>query len=383
MSRDDDRGRRRSRDDDDRGRGRDRDDDRGSRRGRDDDRGGRRGGFQYHERSADSYKRRGEQGGSDFDKYLNDAIKMYKTAEGDNTIRILPPTWNDAEHFGYDIYVHYGVGPDNQTYLCLHKMKGEPCPICDERERAQKDGDQEYADKLKPAKRVLVYIIDRNNEKDGPVVWSMPWTVDRDLCKLVVDKRTGELLPIDHPEKGYDVEFERKGKGDRTQYIGLAIARRESDLGNSRWLDQIQEHSIPDSLIFYEYDHIAKVFGGSSGKRSHNRDDDRDRGRGKGDDLDRDQDRQLRELEQRRSKAEDRLSYEAVHEMKYDELCALIDEERLDINPDDSKNDSELADWICEDLKLEKAREAKRHTADDAGAEDKMAAMRNRRRSAE
>lgn len=368
--RDDDRGGRRGRDSEDRG----------SRRGRDDgdSRGSRRGGsYQYQERSADTYKRRGDQGGSDFDKYLSDAIRMYKTADGDNTIRILPPTWKDAEHFGYDIYVHYGVGPDNQTYLCKHKMKGEPCPICDERERAQKDGDQEYADKLKPNKRVLVYVIDRNNEKDGPLVWSMPWTVDRDLCKLVVDKRSGELLPIDHPERGYDVEFERKGKGDRTQYIGLAIARRESDLGNDRWLEQVQENPIPDSLIFYDYDHIAKVFGGSSGGRG--------RGRSNDDDIDAKNDKDLRDLETRRDRSsasskDDELTWDGVHGMTYDELCALIDEERLDIKADDSKNDEELADWICEDLKISKPSkvESRRGPEEDEGNR-KLGEMRRRR----
>lgn len=353
--------------------GRDRDEGR-SRGGRD---SGRSSGFKYQERSPDTYKKRGEQGGGDFDKYLADRIKMFKPADGDNTIRILPPTWDGAEHFGLDIYVHYGVGPDSQTYLCNHKMQNKPCPICDEREKAAKDGDVDYADKLKPTKRVLVYLIDRNNEKDGPIVWSMPWTIDRDLCKLVVDKRSGETLPIDNPDRGYDISFERKGKGDRTQYIGLAVARRESDVGDPKWLDQIQDDPLDSILQFYEYDHIASVFGGSSKRK--NRDD--------GDDLNSRQERGLREVETRGDRErtsrsrEPELSWDAIHSMSFEELSALIDIAVLDIAPDDSKDDEELADWVCEDLKITKepARRESARGGDDVRG--RMDDLRSRRRT--
>lgn len=351
--------------------GRDRDRTRGvGRDSRDEDRGrSRRSGFQYQERSPDTYKKRGEQGGGDFDKYLSDSIKMFKPADGDNTLRIMPPTWEGAEHFGLDIYVHYNVGPDSQTYLCMNKMQGKPCPICDEREKASKDGDIDYADKLKPTKRVLIYMIDRNNEKDGPVVWSMPWTIDRDLCKLVVDKRTGEILPIDNPEVGYDISFERKGKGDRTQYIGLAVARRDSDLGNMKWLDFIQDHPLDTILQFYDYDHIAAVFGGRSAKAS------------KETDLDREQEAGLRSVEGRgrgRSR-EPEMDWESVHSMKFEELAALIDDKSLKIDPDDSKDDDELADWVCEDLDIRKPTARRSAADDDDDMRGKMDKLRSRR----
>lgn len=378
MSREDRNSRDRGGRDEGRGRGRE-EPSRG--RGREDSgRGGRGGsGFKYQERSPDTYKKRGEQGGGDFDKYLSDSIKMFKPADGDNCIRILPPTWDGAEHFGLDIYVHYAVGPDSQTYLCNHKMQNKPCPICDEREKAAKDGDVDYADKLKPTKRVLVFLIDRNQEKDGPIVWSMPWTIDRDLCKLVVDKRSGDTLPIDNPDAGYDINFERKGKGDRTQYIGLAVARRESDLGNTDWLDYIQDNPLDSILQFYDYDHIASVFGGRSAKRG--RDDSET-------DLDRKQNAGLRDAETRgdRERAsrsrEPELDWDSIHSMSFEELSALIEDKDLKIDPQDSKNDDELADWVCEDLKIDKAparRSAAREEPEDARG--KMDALRRRRTS--
>lgn len=372
----------RGRGDEERG-GRSRSDsDRGERGGRDEGRGRSSGGFKYQRRDPDSVKKRGDQGGGDYDKFLEDSVKMYKPHDGDNIIRILPPTWEGAEHFGLDIYVHYGIGADSQSYLCADKMKAEQCPICDERARAVKDGDQEYADKLKPVKRVLVYLIDRNEEKEGVIAWSMPWTIDRDLCKLVVDKRSGEVLPIDDPENGYDIEFERKGKGDRTQYIGLSIARRDSDLGNTKWLQFIQENPLPTVLHYYDYDHIVKAFGGKVEGFE-------DRGNPRKTDLDREQDAGLREVETRgnrdRSRNKDsELSWDSIHEMTFDELCSIIDGERLKIIPDESKNDEELADWICEDMNIQqKAKVSRRAAVEDTDTASKMDQMRSRRRAVE
>lgn len=361
-----------------------RDRERGSDRGgREVDRGGRssgRGGgrFEYKPRDADAVKRRVEQqSGGDFDGYFRDGCKTFKSADGDNIIRILPPTWEDAQHYGFDIWLHYGVGPDEQSYLCLDKMKGEPCPICEERARAAKAKDDDYADSLKPKQRVVVALIDRDHENDGVQMWSMPWGVDKDLLARTQDKRTGEILPLDDPENGYDVEFTKQGKGITTKYVGLQLSRRSSPLGDDSWLDHITQNPIPDCLVFYSYDHIASVFGGASTRTPKAEKDTGGRsGRDAGDD-------DLREVEQRGSARSNRddaePTWDGVHSMKYEELCALIDERALKIKPEDSKDDEELADWICEDLDIKKA-PARRAVAATAETSDRLAEMRNRRR---
>lgn len=400
MSRDDRSSRRgRDEDEDDRPvRRGGRDDDRGGRRGRDDDdRGGRRGGrFEYRQRDASSARKRAESSGKDFDRYLQDVADAYAVNDGDNVVRILPPTWDDAEHYGHDIYVHYEIGPDKGTYLCLNKMKGEKCPICEERKRAQNEGDEEYAKKLEPKKRVLVYVIDRNKEKEGIKVWAMPWTLDRDIVKVSVDKRTGEVLPIDHPDDGYDVMFERTGKGPRTEYVGVSIDRKSSPLDNDKALDFAQEHPLPSLLKFYPYDHIASVFDGGSppaGGRDRRRDDDgdddrhgsghsrSDRGgrdrddrgagrRGDGDDR----------RDKRSSAQEDEHTWESIHEMNYDELCDLVDSQKLDIDPDKAKTDEDLADWICEEMKIDQPRKRSRDDDDDDGRSDARRRLDSMRR---
>lgn len=344
--------------------------------------GGRGGSrHEYQSRSADTMRKRGEQSGNDYDKYLSDTVHMFKCEGGDNVIRFLPPTWPKPEHFGYDIYVHYGIGPDNQTYLCLDKMKGEDCPICEERARAQKDGDEDYAKKLEPKKRVLVYLLDRNNEKAGAQAWAMPWTLDRDICKISVDKRSGDVLELDNPDEGYDVEFEKKGSKDRTEYLGVAISRRSSPLDNDKALDFIDANPLPDILQYYDYDHIQKVFGGGGGSE-----DTRSPKRGRDDDdLDQKQERDLRKVEERSSRSsrnhDQQYSWSAIHEMSYDELCSVIDEQKLEIDPEKSKDDEDLADWICEEMKIkdEPAPPARRSSREEP-AEDSRSRLNRLRK---
>ena len=421
-SRDDDdrggRGRERSsRDDDDRderparGRSRDDDDDRGGRSMRD---AGRSGGFRYEPRSAESLKKRADRGARDFDSIFVDGTPVYKVNDGDNTVRFLPPTWTDPkpDHYGFDVWVHYQVGPDKQSYLCLSKMLGKPCPVCEERIVALDDGDENYAKELAPRRRVVAYILDREEPKEGAQAFAMAQTLDRDIVAITVDKKTGEALPIDDPENGYDVDFTKKGTKMNTEYLGVAIARRESALGSNKAMEYAIAHPIPDILNYYDYDHIKKTFGGGGGSapaRRNDRDDERDddrpaRGRSSSRDDDepprrggRDRDREDEPSGRRSSSRDDsdgpsrrrssrdeepELDWTSIHAMTGPELEAIVESKRLKINPNKAESDDELADWICADLDLAKpsGRRAARDEPADEGSSRLSEMRRNRER---
>jgi len=224
--------------------------------------------FKYKKRSTEAVDRRGKQKAGKYDSIFSEGVTMFSPAKGDNILRIMPGTFEGSdEHYGMDVYVHYGVGTDNQSYLCPNKMLDKPCPICEELARVQNGGDDDYIRELKPTKRVLVYVIDRENEKEGPKVWSMPWTIDRDLALASKDKKTGEVLLIDDPENGYDISFTKEGAGVKTKYNALGIDRRDSFLSDDEkteeeWLDFIVENPLDKLLNYYDYDRIAKVFNG-------------------------------------------------------------------------------------------------------------------------
>jgi len=224
--------------------------------------------FQYQQRTREDVKRRANQSGGLFDSLFKAQFSTFTPKEGKNQVRILPATWDKPTHYGMDVFVHYGIGSDNQSYLCLDATKGEKCPICEERKQADRAGDSDYAKSLQATKRVLVWVINRGAESDGPQLWSMPWTIDRDINSLTLEEEGG-ILAMDDPEDGYDVHITRTGTGLKTKYL-VKIARRASPLADDpdkaqEWLDFIVENPLPEVLQCFDYDHIASV---AQGKKS-------------------------------------------------------------------------------------------------------------------
>lgn len=224
--------------------------------------------FTYQQRDSATVKARANQRGSEFDSLYKDGIKIYKVKEGKNKVRILPPTWDSASHFGYDVYINYGIGINEQAYLSLSEMQGKPDPLAEARKKAERSGDRDLADSLKPTKRVAYFLIDRMDEDEGPQLWIAPWTIDRSLCALSTDEETGESLMLDNPEDGNDIVFYKEGSGLGTKYPAekmriMKPSRLSEDEGlEEEWLDFITQNPIPECLNFYDYDHIAAAFDG-------------------------------------------------------------------------------------------------------------------------
>ena len=68
--------------------------------------------------------------------------------------------------------------------------------------------------------------------------------------------------------------------------------------------------------------------------------------------------------------------------MTVQELEDLIDQEKLDINPTEAKDDEDLADWICETMKLKKSErktERRSTSRDDDGGDDSASRLRKMR----
>lgn len=255
----------------------------------------KRGGFHYRERKAEEVKARAEQTGGRYDSYLQSNIDMFRPKQGDNNIRFLPPTWENEDHYGYEIYLHSYVGADGSSYLCPLKMKQEKCPICLASKEAKDNGEEEEARGLSPTKRVLAWILDRD-EGDNPIIYSMPWTTDRDIAALCYNKKTGKVIPIDHPDKGYDVSFKRQGQGLTTKYFGTQIDRDPSPISSNEKtqdeiLDFVSENPIPDILKFYDYEHLENVISGTA--------------ESKDEDLDEEEEKSTRRPSSRKSRDED------------------------------------------------------------------------------
>lgn len=238
--------------------------------------------FKYRgrERTVEDVTKDSKASSGAFDSYMVQGVAFYKAREGENTIRMLPLSWEDTKKWGLGWYifidVHYSVGPDESAYLCREKMLGEHCPIC-----AAKDGlDKEEADKLKPNRRALCWVIDRDNEKAGPQAWSMPLKLFREISTRSVNKRDNTPKYIDDPEEGMDVSFVREGTGKHTDYgtveIAAPSALSDNEKRAARWLEAIQAQPLPDILNFYDDDYLEKVLKGKSKRKARDDDDDDD-----------------------------------------------------------------------------------------------------------
>jgi hypothetical protein len=241
--------------------------------------GKKKSSFVYKERDPASVKARAEQTGGRFDSTVKPNVEMFKFEQGDNSFRILPPTWDDHEHYGYDVWVHRNVGADNSAYLCLNKMKGKSCPICALYKELKDDGQDEDAKSIAPTRRVYMWVIDRDAEDDAPKLMDMSWTMDRDVSALCQNKKTGKTLLIDHPDEGYDVTVKRQGTGLKTRYFGISIDREPSPISDDPdvqegVLEYVQENPIPSVLNFYDAKYLDRILSGTSEEADEDLDED-------------------------------------------------------------------------------------------------------------
>lgn len=242
--------------------------------------------FKYRAPDPSKVKEHSEQSGGSFDSILKQGFDMYRPKNGENTIRILPPTFKDFEYWGLEIWVHNRIGSDESSYLCLNKMRGKDCPICEAAEETSKAGEKEEARALKANKRFLMWLIDRDEKKPMPLAYSMSWSMDRDITALVHNNKSGKILLIDHPDDGMDVTFMKSGTGLKTKYYGYQIERETSPISdNERRQDEIlayvKENPLDEILNFYSADYLAKVLDGKAEKKDELDEDGEDKPRKK------------------------------------------------------------------------------------------------------
>jgi len=224
-------------------------------------------GFVYKKPSDSKLKERAERTGGRFDSPFKAGFDTFRPKQGDNLIRFLPGTWEDHDHYGYTIWMHKFVGPDNSNYLCPRKMLGKHCPICVAAKEAADAGEKEEAKSLSAAEMMVYWVINRDDEAEQPLLFTMSWIADRDVIALCVNKRSGKVLLIDHPDEGFDLVIKRTGQGIKTRYL-YSIDREPSSISDDidkqdEILEYIMQNQLPDILNFYEGKYLEKVLSGS------------------------------------------------------------------------------------------------------------------------
>lgn len=177
---------------------------------------------------------------------------FWKPKEGRNVIRILPGVDDMGDFFWQVVGKHYIPG-GRAAAICPRVTLDEPCPICEYVDALYRQGDKaskEFAKKIRAQRQYWMSIINRDNEKAGPVIYSAAKTVFSAIATLVRDPDYGEVYDID---TGTDVIVTRTGTGLETRYQ-VQAKRKESPLSKDDatiddWVDA-QVDLTPIELSF-------------------------------------------------------------------------------------------------------------------------------------
>lgn len=109
--------------------------------------------------------------------YLNmpEDHEFFKVVKGRNNFSILPYEISVDNHpyvekgelwYQRTMWVHYNVGIEEKTEICLLKTFKEKCPICERRMELMRseDSNDEEADELKPKQRELFNVLNEDDE---------------------------------------------------------------------------------------------------------------------------------------------------------------------------------------------------------------------------
>jgi hypothetical protein len=189
-------------------------------------------------------------------------ISRYKMVTGDNFLRIISPP-DLTKFYGREIFIHTKIGADGVTILCMNKMFGEPCAVCEYREKLAAAGmDADTLKALSWSRRYLFFVIDTKNEstEDEGLRWfDAPAQVKDNIVTLSKNKRTGENVDVSDPEHGRDIEFVRTGAKLQTRYSAFALI--DNNPIPKEWYQDVPE--FDDVLFRPTYSKVKELIQGA------------------------------------------------------------------------------------------------------------------------
>lgn len=138
----------------------------------------------------------------------------------------------DEVAYKLDIFVHYGIGPDDRAFICPKSMSGDPCPICETREEFTKGSDEFKA--LSPKHRVLYNVYDPMDDDEGVQLFECSYyNFEEDLlvASETEDEAGGDINFFD-PDEGYRLRFLVDPNatfpgGTYTKYTSFSFQKRQ------------------------------------------------------------------------------------------------------------------------------------------------------------
>jgi len=212
------------------------------------------------ERQKDSYNTKDDSGRfKSIFKQLPEKYSMFKCSEDEHIIDIIPYIAGDNNSrtlkgdptYNLDLFVHRGVGPNEDTYICLSRTFKQPCPICEHKVflTKQDEFDEKEVKLLNPTRRCIYNIWVHDNDKEeakGVQIWDVSqYLFEKELASQARLPKGGGFVPFSDPDDGKSISFVREGKSAlATKYKSFHFLDREEPipdeiLGKALCLDEL------------------------------------------------------------------------------------------------------------------------------------------------
>jgi hypothetical protein len=162
-------------------------------------------------------------------------------------------------------FIHRGVGPSGDSYVCLAKTLNKPCPICEYTARLAKQAgtDPQVIKDLAPKERQLWWVMDLADAAKG---WQL-WEVSFHLFGKLLDKRVRERDPDEDYDlfssatKGFTLKVgvtEKKLPGTSYYEVETIDFKARSEPYDKALYDQLP--CLDDLVIITPYEKLKAIF---------------------------------------------------------------------------------------------------------------------------
>ena len=209
-----------------------------------------------------------------FDKKKIEGVSFYKIKE-ENLIDIIPYIVKTKNHskkleigsgdYVLEIYTHNNIGIENKEYLCLQRMFGKSCPVCEEMYRYKEEGEEESEKKLWPRHRTLYNVIDLDEEEKGIQIFDVTFNwIEKNLRMKA--RKGEELVTFADLEEGSSIDFvgelktyTRKGKIiEYKEPVALKFVSREEQYDEDILLKE--SYSLDSLLYVPSYQELYDIY---------------------------------------------------------------------------------------------------------------------------
>lgn len=177
-------------------------------------------------------------------------IPVWKITAGEHVIDILPyligegnpnPKRKAGEVGDYlNLFIHNGVGVNENQYICLARCYSKPCPVCEMRLKLQKEGeDPDVLKSFNPTRRCVYNIIsyddDKEETKGVQIMIVAYYFMQRHLDELANPVRPGSSRTnyMAYNKTGKSIAFKREGAGAKnTSFVGHKFVDRDYDISD-------------------------------------------------------------------------------------------------------------------------------------------------------